>query len=55
MAHPQNTIQNSKFKHLSAFEREQVAALHKDGHSNREITQQPSKKDFEPSTASSSF
>ncbi len=37
MAHPQNTIQNSKFKLLSAFERGQIAASHKNRHSNREI------------------
>ena len=37
MARPRNTIKNSKFKHLSAFERGQIATLHKDGHSNREV------------------
>ena len=33
MAHPQNTIQKRKFKHLSPFERGKIAALHKEGHS----------------------
>ncbi|QUW21283.1 helix-turn-helix domain-containing protein [Sporosarcina sp. Marseille-Q4063] len=37
MAHPQNTMQNRKFKHLPAFERGEIAALHREGHSNREI------------------
>jgi len=37
MAHPQNTIQNRKFKHLSAFERGEIAALHREGLSNRAI------------------
>ena len=37
MAHTDNTIQNRKNKHLSPFERGQIAALHKAGHSNRDI------------------
>lgn len=37
MAHTENTIQNRKNKHLSPFERGEIAALHKAGHSNREI------------------
>ena len=37
MAHTENTIQNRKNKHLSPFERGQIAALHKAGHSNRDI------------------
>lgn len=37
VAHTQNTIQNGKFKHLSPFERGEIAALHREGHSNREI------------------
>ena len=37
MAHTDNTIQNRKNKHLSQFERGQIAALHKAGHSNRDI------------------
>ena len=37
MAHTENTIQNRKDKHLSPFERGEIAALHKAGHSNREI------------------
>ena len=37
MAHPQNTIQKRNFKHLTLFERGKIAALHKEGHSNREI------------------
>jgi len=37
MAHIENTIQNHKNKHLSPFERGQIAALHKAGHSNRDI------------------
>ncbi len=37
MAHTENTIQNRKDKHLSPFERGQIAALHKAGHSNRDI------------------
>ena len=37
MAHTENTIQNRKYKHLSPFERGQIAALHKEGHSNRDI------------------
>ena len=31
------TTQNHKNKHLSSFERGQIEALHKDGHTNREI------------------
>ena len=37
MAHTNNTIQNQKNKHLSSFERGEISALHKAGHSNREI------------------
>lgn len=37
MAQTNNTIQNRKNKHLSPFERGQIAALHKAGHSNRDI------------------
>ncbi len=37
MAHIDNTIQNQKYKHLSPFERGKISALHKAGHSNREI------------------
>ena len=37
MAHIENTIQNRKNKHLSPFERGKIAALHKAGHSNRDI------------------
>src|SRR5690625_4421646 len=37
MAHTENTTQNRKNKHLSPFERGEIAALHKAGHSNREI------------------
>lgn len=37
MAQTQNTTQNHNFKHLSPFERGKIAALHKAGHSNREI------------------
>lgn len=37
MAHTENTIQNRKDKHLSPFERGEIAALHKAGHSNRDI------------------
>jgi len=37
MAHIENTIQNRKNKHLSPFERGQIAALHNTNHSNREI------------------
>src|SRR5690625_857734 len=37
MAHTENTIQNRKNKHLSPCERGEIAALHKEGHSNREI------------------
>ena len=37
MAHTENTIQNRKNKHLSPFERGQIAALHNAGHSNRDI------------------
>lgn len=37
MAHNNNTIQKQKYKHLSSFERGEIAALHKAGHSNREI------------------
>ncbi|ARK20193.1 IS30 family transposase [Sporosarcina sp. P26b] len=37
VAQLENTIQNRKNKHLSAFERGQIEALHKDGHTNREI------------------
>lgn len=38
MAHPQNTIQKRKFKHLTSFERGKISALHKEGRSNREIS-----------------
>lgn len=38
LAHTENIIQNRKNKHLSSFERGQIAALHKVGHSNRDIT-----------------
>lgn len=37
MAHIENTIQNRKNKHLSPFERGEIAALRKAGHSNRDI------------------
>ena len=37
MAQLENTTQTRKNKHLSAFERGQIEALHKDGHTNREI------------------
>lgn len=37
MAHIENITQNRKYKHLSPFERGKIAALHKAGHSNREI------------------
>lgn len=37
MAHPENTIQNRKNKHLSSFERGQIAAFNKAGHTNRDI------------------
>jgi len=37
MAHTENTIQNHKNKHLFPFERGQISALHKAGHSNRDI------------------
>ena len=37
MAHTENTIQNRKNKHLSPFERRQIDALHRAGHSNRDI------------------
>jgi len=37
MAHTENTIQNRKNKHLLPCERGEIAALHKEGHSNREI------------------
>ena len=37
MAHTENTIQNRKNKHLSPFERGEIAALHNAGHSNAEI------------------
>lgn len=37
MAQTENTIQNCKNKHLSPFERGQIAALHNAGHSNRDI------------------
>ncbi|ARK20670.1 integrase [Sporosarcina ureae] len=37
VAQLESTIQNRKNKHLSAFERGQIEALHKDGHTNREI------------------
>ena len=37
VAHNENTIQNRRNKHLSPFERGQIAALHNAGHSNREI------------------
>ena len=37
MAYNNNTIQMQKYKHLSSFERGEIAALHKDSHSNREI------------------
>ena len=37
MAHTENTIQNRKNKHLSPFERGQIAALHNARHSNRDI------------------
>lgn len=37
MAHTEDTIQNRKNKHLSPFERGQIAALHNAGHSNRDI------------------
>lgn len=37
MAHTENTIQNRENKNLSPFERGQIAALHKAGHSNRDI------------------
>jgi len=37
MAHQKNTMQKRKFKHLSSFELEKIAALHGEGHSNREI------------------
>lgn len=37
MAHIENTTQNRSNKHLSSFERGEIAALHKAGHSNREI------------------
>jgi len=36
MAHPQNNIQKRNFKHLTSFERGKIAALHEEGHSNRE-------------------
>src|SRR5690625_6343089 len=37
MAHTENTTQNRKNKHLSPFERGEIAALNKAGHTNREI------------------
>jgi len=37
MAQTENTIQNRKNKHLTPFERGEIAALHKAGHSNRAI------------------
>lgn len=37
MARTKNTTQNKKYKHLSPFERGEIAALHKAGYSNREI------------------
>lgn len=37
MAQTQNTIKKPIFKHLSPFERGKISALHKAGHSNREI------------------
>lgn len=37
MAHTENTTQNRKNKHLSPFERGQIAALKQAGHSNRDI------------------
>ena len=37
VAQLENTIQNRKDKHLSAFELGQIEALYKDGHTNREI------------------
>jgi IS30 family transposase len=37
MAHTENTTQNRKYKHISAFEHGEIAALNKVGHSNREI------------------
>ncbi len=37
VAHIDNTIQNRRNKHLSPFERGEIAALHKAGHSNRDI------------------
>jgi hypothetical protein len=36
MAHIKNTMENSKNKHLTPFERGQIAAPHNAGHSNRE-------------------
>ncbi len=37
MAHIENTIQNLKYKHLSPVEQDEISALHRAGHSNREI------------------
>lgn len=37
MAHIENITQNRSNKHLSSFERGEIAGLHKAGHSNREI------------------
>lgn len=37
MAHTENTIQNRKNKHLSPFERGKIDALHRAGHSIRDI------------------
>ena len=37
MAHTENTTKNRKNKHLSPFERGEIAALNKAGHTNREI------------------
>lgn len=37
IAHIENTIENLKNKHLSLFEREQINALHRAGHSIRDI------------------
>lgn len=40
MAHIENTTQNRKNKHLSTFEHDKIAALHKASYSNQEIGRQ---------------
>lgn len=37
----ENSIQNQKNKHLSTFECEEIATLHKAGHFNQEIARCP--------------